>query len=182
MISFEQAERIARAVFTRGGWGQNYFLAEEMTAERPYGWEFSVRLKNPNDVRIGGCPGFIVERDDGAVFYLNTSPASLYEVEQEVRAFQMGFKSGWYDLVIQRVLNRDRMVDLLLSFDLTYIEPEEAFGRRWTIPKRFTREVMEARLRQPPCEFSVHRPSKAQKVTQLLDEANCCVYELRGRA
>jgi hypothetical protein len=180
MISFEQAGRIARDVFARGGWGPDYVLAEDYTVVKPYGWEFNVRLKNPKEVRIGGCPGFIVESEDGAVFYLNTSPSSIFEVEQEVRAYQAGFKSKWYDLVIHKVLDTVRTVEMILSFDLRYVEPEEAHGRVWKIPKRYTREVLLSCLQRLPCEFAVQWPAAAQEVSRRLEEAGCCVFELRA--
>jgi hypothetical protein len=182
MVTFEQAVHIAREVFARGGWGTEYFLAEDLTVEKPYGWEFSVRRRRPNEMVVGGCPGFIVEREDGRVFYLNTSPASIIEVEQDIRAYQAGFKSRWYDLVIHRVLDSVRTVEMILSFDLRYVEHEEAYGRVWRIPKRYTREVLESRLQRLPCKFEVQWPAGAQEVSRRLEEAGCCVFTLQGHS
>jgi hypothetical protein len=60
-----------------------------------------------------------------------------------------------WDLVITKVKNIQKTIDLLLKLGISYVVPEEAYGTEWRIPQRYEQLELKRKLAQIPVRFNV---------------------------
>ena len=176
MITFEEAKQIALDRI-----GPDCALIDDATMEKSYGWYFCYQSKayvQSGDFRdmLIGSGGFIVEREDGDVFEFG----SAYPLERNLAAYEAGFKYDTYDLTILSVSDIQQTVRLLLSLNMTYVVPEEAYGTMWRIPQGYTEVQIRSALASLPHTFSDQQFYFRFEEFSAIDKAGCCRYQLHG--
>jgi hypothetical protein len=174
MLTYEEARRIAEAHAGK------LVLVEEATQERPFGWYFLAQSKafvetGEHRHKLIGSGGFVVDRETGRVHEFG----SAYPVERNLRAYAKGFRYSSYDLTILTVRDVRTTARLLKELRMTYVEPEEAYGVVWRIPKDYRESQLRHFLHQLPYTFSGYNFFFGVEVFEEIDEAGCCTYELR---
>lgn len=127
---------------------------EEDIVETAFAWYIPFRDTQPDgEILIGSYNGFIVSKEDGNM----VRPGSGFPIEKWLTGFELGILQGPYDLEIVSVDDPGVAVWQLSSLGLTCFRPEEEGGVVWKIPYRFTKEMIEERLRSLPCVFRNQR-------------------------
>ena len=174
MLTYEEARRIAEAHAGK------LVLMEEAIREEPFGWYFVAQSRAYVETRklehmLVGSGGFVVDRETGRVHEFG----SAHPLERNLRAYAKGFRYSRYDLTILSVRDLDTTVRLLKDLQMTYVEPEEAYGVVWRIPKEYRASQLRKFLHQLPYTFSGYNFFYSVEVFEEIDEADCCTYELR---
>lgn len=175
MLMYEDALRIALEQLR-----QDEGLVASSTRELPFGWFFVAQSKQfleTGEVRhmAVGSGGFVVDRETGRVHEFG----SAFTTERNLRMYGKGFRFASYDLTITKVYDLKTTARLLQKLDMTYVEPEEAHGVVWRIPKHYRASQLEKFLRQLPYTFTDYNFHAGLEVFEELDAAGCCTYELR---
>lgn len=175
MLTYEDALRIALA---HAGPGQG--LIEAATRELPFGWYFLAQSRTylaTGDVqhRAVGSGGFVVDRETGRVHEFG----SAFTTERNLRMYAKGFRYASYDLTITKVSDLVTTARLLHGLGMSYVEPEEAHGVVWRIPRHCQVAQLKHLLQQLPYTFAGYNFYLSLEVFEEMDAARCCAYELR---
>jgi hypothetical protein len=175
MLTYEDALRIA---LEHAGPGQG--LIEAATRELPFGWYFLAQSRTflaTGDVQhmAVGSGGFVVDRETGRAHEFG----SAFTIERNLRMYAKGFRYALYDLTITKVYDLAATARLLHGLGLYYVEPEEAHGVVWRIPKHYSVAQLRQCLQQLPCTFAGYNFYLCLEVFEEMDAAGCCAYELR---
>lgn len=107
------------------------------------GWYFPFQ----STASTAGCNGVIVNKRSGKLFHLG----SAFPPERDLALYDRGYQFECYDLVILSVRDREQTLGTLGKLRLKVVEPEEAHGVVWRIPRDMTKTELAALLESLPC-------------------------------
>lgn len=111
--------------------------------ESSEGWYFPFRSAEP----MVGCNGVIVHKRTGKLFHLG----SAFPPERDLDLYDRGYQFECYDLVILSVRDLEQTLSSLAKLRFTVVEPEEAHGVVWKIPRAITKAEFARKLDRLPC-------------------------------
>ena len=125
--------------------------------EKDYGWVIFCQSKKfietgDDGYILIGSGGTLVEREGGK----HIEFGSAYSLEENLEIYEKGYlKYENWDLVITKVNDIQKTIDLLLTFGLSYVVPEEEHGAVWRIPRQYEQAELKRKLMQTPVRFNV---------------------------
>lgn len=151
MTDKKEAIRIAKVFLNKKEGYQNYRVDDANILERDSLWyiPFKQRIPKSNEVSVGAYNGIIVDKNSSDFL----QPGSALPLEEWMYGFEIGIRGKRYDLIIEKVSDLQKALDVLSSMGLTYIDIEVEHGIEWKIPKNFTRKEIQKRLNKLPCTF-----------------------------
>jgi hypothetical protein len=175
MITREQAVELLRSRLPDA-----LDIDETQFVEREYGWVFFSQSKNflrDGDLKsfILGLGGTLVERATGR----RIDFPSGFSAEGILHIYELGYLTyeNW-DIEITSVVDMTRSVDLLLTLDLIFVVPEEAYGEVWRIPQAYTGAQIRARLGTLPTQFNVGSLYSRWEILESFKSHNAFTYHL----
>jgi len=175
MITREQAVELLRSQLPDA-----LDIDETQFVEREYGWVFFPQSKD--FLRGGDLKAFmisegctLVERATGRRIHFRSG----FSVEESLRIYELGYLTyeNW-DIEITSVVDMKRSVDLLLTLDLTFVVPEEAYGEVWRIPQEYTGAQIRARLGTLPTQFNVGSLYSRWEILESFKSQDAFTYQL----
>lgn len=159
--------------------------------ETSYGWVFTVAtdqwLAGDPDGALIGRKRIVVERDSRRLFWwpdIHPGAGEDWEsVERDVAAaMEAGFRYGWCDLTIERVMDPSITLDLLEPLSMRYVIPEVDEEITWTIPQEYAAPDLTALIAHPPVTFTMQPLGfhDAHRLTSAFDATRCCEYSWKG--
>jgi hypothetical protein len=104
---------------------------------------------DPNNLLVGAYNGILVDKESSDFL----QPGSALSLEEWIYGFEIGIRGGRYDLIIEKVIDYRKTLEILEKIGLNYVEIEIENGTEWKIPKNFKRKEIKRRLDKLPCEF-----------------------------
>lgn len=154
-------------------------LVDQHTIEKEYGWVFFYQSRQyvetgDFDYILGGNSPFLVQREDGQVFYFGTA----YPVEWFMAGYEAGFRLRTGKLTILRVIDIDMTLSCLHRLRLSHIIPELACGVEWRIPQMFSTKQIKLALWDLPVVFEDVGIAMNYETFLEMNAVGCCDYRI----
>jgi hypothetical protein len=146
-VTLEEAIQIVRDAFkTDYQFEKIFFIDSTRIADKGIAWFIPFRV---NGYYGGGSQGCFVDKTDGDLMITGSGlPISMY-----FTGFKLGVRYETSNLIIKKVNDPDKTLELLLALHLKYIIPEEKDGVIWKTAQPFTDEMILKKLKNLPCTF-----------------------------
>jgi hypothetical protein len=148
--------------------------------EKEYGWViFSqskeyIKTKDPMFMAIGSG-GILVEKTTGNTYEFG----SAYSTDENLRIYELGyFQYENWDIEVIKVINKSKTIERLSKLGISYVVPEEEHGTVWKIPKTYTTEQLENKLKSLPVRFNLGNVYFRWDVLESLKEQSDFEYQL----
>ena len=130
---------------------EKYVVDSSNILERDSLWYIPFKEINPdpNNLLVGAYNGILVDKESSDFL----QPGSALSLEEWIYGFEIGIRGGRYDLIIEKVIDYRKTLEILEKIGLNYVEIEIENGTEWKIPKNFKRKEIKRRLDKLPCEF-----------------------------
>jgi len=139
------------------------------------GWYFPWRFAGEPLI---GSNGIIVDKRTRRVVRLG----SAYPVERDLRAYDAGYPLTAAHLVVTAVGDKSRAIALLQQLRVSKIEPEEAHGVTWRIPRVLSRSEIQAKLMTLPADFGVIQVYFSVELLERARQEQCFSFQLQEAA
>lgn len=141
---------------------EKYVVDSSNILERDSLWYIPFKEINPDpkNLLVGAYNGILVDKESSDFL----QPGSALSLEVWIYGFEIGIRGGRYDLIIEKVIDYRKTLEILEKIGLNYVEIEIENGTEWKIPKNFKRKEIKRRLDKLPCEF------KNQALTYSINE------------
>jgi hypothetical protein len=166
-MSIDEAHTCAAKHATEKAWPDR-----DRAREMRSGWYFPWRFSGEPLV---GSNGIIVDKRTRRVMLLG----SAYPLERDLRAYDAGYPMTNANLVVSAVGDQERAVSLLQKLGVSKVEPEEAHGVTWRIPRRLSRAEIQARLVKLPADFGSIQVYFSVELLEKARQERCLSFELQ---
>jgi hypothetical protein len=147
----EKAIRITKSFLEKNEIYIDYVVDSSNILERESLWYIPFKELNPdsNTFLVGAYNGIIVDKSSSDFL----QPGSALSLEEWIYGFEIGIRGKRYDLIIDKVVDYRKTLDILSKIGLKFVEIKVENGTEWKIPKDFKRKEIKRRLDKLPCEF-----------------------------
>ncbi|WP_299555495.1 hypothetical protein [Seonamhaeicola sp.] len=158
----EKAIQITKSFLEKNEIYKDYIVDSFNILERESLWYIPFKELNPdpNNFLVGAYNGIIVDKSSSDFL----QPGSALSLDEWIYGFEIGIRGKRYDLIIEKIIDYQKTLDILSKIGLNYVEIEVENGTEWKIPKDFKRKEIKKRLDKLPCKF------KNQSFTYSIDE------------
>nr|WP_319493358.1 YrhB domain-containing protein [uncultured Desulfobacter sp.] len=152
MITKEEAIELIRADLD-----EEMDVVADSIIERDYGWVIFSQTKKYIETRntlymTVGSGGVLVEKATGRKIRFG----SAYSTERSLEVYEKGyFEHNSWDIVVTRVYDIQKTVEILRKLGISYVKPEEVHGTVWEIPKEYTFKQFKSKLSRLPVRFNI---------------------------
>lgn len=158
----------------------NSDILEEYTVEKDYGWIVFPQTKAYIQTRelidmAFGSGGILVEKHSGKSIQFG----SAYSTDTNLKIYEAGYLDhDNYDLVVTKITNSEKALDLLNCLSIFYVKPEVESGITWHIPKSFTISQLREILAVLPCRFNLGHLYFKWEMLERMKNSSSLEYEL----
>ncbi|SHJ17125.1 hypothetical protein [Flavobacterium haoranii] len=147
----EKAIRITKTFLEKNEIYKDYIVDSSNILERESLWYIPFKELNPdsNNFLVGAYNGIIVDKSSSDFL----QPGSALSLDEWIYGFEIGIRGERYDLIIEKVIDFQKTLDILSKIGLSYVEIEIENGTEWKIPKNFKQKEIKSRLDKLPCKF-----------------------------
>ncbi len=171
-VTLEEAKQLVISKFQSDpSFGKIYFINDAKIKDKGVAWFIPFRY---NGHYAGGSQGCFVGKADGDIMTTGSAlPISMY-----FTGFKLGLRYQTCNLIIKKVNDPIKTLELILALDLKYIIPEEEAGVIWKIGQPFTSEMILNRLKNLPCTFYNQNIKGAIRQFQQIVRSKAFEYEI----
>lgn len=147
----EKAIRITKTFLEKNEIYKDYIVDSSNILERESLWYIPFKELNPdpNNFLVGAYNGIIVDKSSSDFL----QPGSALSLDEWIYGFEIGIRGERYDLIIEKVIDFQKTLDILGKIGLSCVEIEIENGTEWKIPKNFKQKEIKRRLDKLPCKF-----------------------------
>lgn len=144
----------------------------ERGRELATGWYFPWRMAT--GARLIGSAGVVVNKSTRRLFHLGSAPP----IERQLALYDAGYQFERYDLTIERIDDRERVLDVLHALGPTIVEPTVEHGVEWRIPRRLERTELARTIDSLPCMFANVALNDRAEILEQARAAQVLVYRV----
>lgn len=171
-MSIDEAHVFAKLFATEKAWPDPDL---DNAREILLGWYFPWRFASEP---WSGSKGVIVDKRSGRVIVLG----SAYPLERDLQAYDAGYPLTKAHLVVTRVADQNRAIELLQQLRVSKIEPEVSHGVTWRIPQMLSSSEIRARLATMPVDFGIIQVYFSVELLERARQDQCFSFEFMEAA